>query len=161
MSENIYFSKSIKLSDIKKKCKQLKVGKQENLYGDSDIPTYSITHKEFPGEKVYVIFNRYEDKSLNAKLGEKCDDKEFCEVERFYENGDYHILLILAGTFDIEYITEIDEWSEGNFDRFVLQPHVNNEFAPIFEKVNFHTFFKEKDEIPYEGNPKPVENLFE
>ena len=93
MSEDIYFSKSIKLSDVKKKCKQLKVEKQERLYGSNDAPpTYPITHKDFPNEKVYVIFNEYVDESLNAKFGSNCNDKEFCEVQCFYGDEDYHIL---------------------------------------------------------------------
>ena len=136
MSENIYFSKSIKISDIKKKCKQLKIGKQEGLYGGIETPIYPITHKEFPGERVYIIFNEYEDKSLNAKYGENCEDKEFCEIERFYGDEYYHIMLVLSGTFDIEYTSDPRAWSKGEFHRYVLNCQTNNEFAPKFTGEN-------------------------
>ena len=140
MGENIYFSKLIKISDIKRKCKQLKIGKQERLYGDNDAPpTYPITHKEFPNEMLYIVFNDYSDEGSVAKLGENCDKLEFCEVYRPYGYDDYHILLVLSGTFDIKYANDIRAWATENFSRYILHPdfiEANNAYTPVFNSSN-------------------------
>lgn len=139
MSETIFLSKAIKISDIKRKCKQLKIGKQEELYGCSDKPTYPITHKEFPNEMLYIVFNDYNDEESVAKLGENCDKLEFCEVYRPYGYNDYHILLVLSGTFDIKYANDIRAWATENFSRYILHPdfiEANNAYAPVFNSSN-------------------------
>ena len=48
MSVEITFSKTIRLSDIKKS-EKLKVGRKQHLYGDQEcvIPTFKISHKDF------------------------------------------------------------------------------------------------------------------
>ena len=114
MSIEITFSKTIKLSDIKKS-EKLKVGRKQHLYGDQkcDIPTFKISHKDFPKEAVYVRYYRIlnQDGTIYQEIPRyktNCDDLEFSEVECAISSKYYHIVYELNKEFGIEFAYDVD-----------------------------------------------------
>jgi hypothetical protein len=114
MSVDISFSKTIRLSDIKKS-EKLKVGRKQHLYGEKefDIPTFKISHKDFPKEAVYVRYYQIvkHDGTVYQEMPTyktKCDDLEFCEVECTISTEYYHITYELNKEFGIEFAYNVD-----------------------------------------------------
>lgn len=114
MSVEITFSKTIRLSDIKKS-KKLKVGRKQHLYGDQecDIPTFKISHKDFPKEALYVRYYQIlkQDGAVYQEMPiykTNCDDLEFSEVECTISTSYYHIVYELNKEFGIEFAYNVD-----------------------------------------------------
>jgi len=147
MSQNIYFSKSISLSDVRK-CHKLVISEQKRLYGNLDNATYLITHEDFPDEGAYIIFDEYKDDSKNAYYGKDCESCTFCEIENHF-GPLYHILLILAGTFDLEYAYDIEAWSEGKFMEYSLNLKREDSDIPIpmYISENSNIITEEEEEL--------------
>ena len=113
MSVEITFSKTIRLSDIKKS-EKLKVRRKQHLYGDQEcvVPTFKISHKDFPKESVYVryyrILNRDGTYQEIPTYKTKCDDLKFNEVECTISTEYYHIVYELNKEFGIEFAYNVD-----------------------------------------------------
>ena len=114
MSIEITFSKTIRLLDIKKS-EKLKVGRKQHLFGDKefDIPTFKISHKDFPKEAVYIRYYRIlnQDGSIYQEMPTyktNCDNLEFSEVECTISTEYYHIVYELNKEFGIEFAYNID-----------------------------------------------------
>ena len=114
MNVELTFSKTIKLSDIKKS-EKLTVGRKQHLYGDQecDIPTFKISHKDFPKEAVYVRYYRIliQDGTVYQEMPTyktNCDDLEFSEVECTISTKYYHITYELNKEFGIEFAYNVD-----------------------------------------------------
>lgn len=114
MSVEITFSKTIRLSDIKKS-EKLTVGRKQHLYGDQecDIPTFKITHKDFPKEAVYVRYYQIlnQDGTIYQEMPTyktNCDDLKFGEVECTISAKYYHITYELNKEFGIEFAYNVD-----------------------------------------------------
>ena len=114
MSTEITFSKTIRLSDIKKS-EKLKVGRKQHLFGDKefDIPTFKISHKDFPKEAVYIRY--YQILNQNGTVYQEiptyktnCDNLEFSEVECTISTKYYHIVYELNKEFGIEFAYNVD-----------------------------------------------------
>lgn len=139
MSTEITFSKAIRLSDIKKS-EKLTVGRKEHLYDDdeSDVPTFKISHKDFPKECVYVKY--YElvnpDGSTSQEMPTyktKCDDLKFLEVECTISTEHYHILYELNKEFGIEFAKNVDPRDVPEF----YPPMSPEEYEELQKKLSF------------------------
>ena len=113
MSVEITFSKTIRLSDIKKS-EKLKVGRKQHLYGDQEcvVPTFKISHKDFPKESVYVRYYRILNQDGTYQeiptYKTNCDDLKFSEVECTISTKYYHIIYELNKEFGIEFAYNVD-----------------------------------------------------
>lgn len=147
MSTEIIFSGLIRLADIKKS-EKLKVGRKQHLYGDSnlDIPTFKISHKDFPKEAIYVIYNKLSDKDKIIQnvpcYKDKCDELLFCEAESW--SASYHIVYELNREFGLKFAYNVDPRDEN----------------PKFEKpMSLEEYEKWEKEKPIIGKFLPVENV--
>ena len=155
MSVDITFSGLIRLTDIKKS-EKLKVGRKEHLYETLDIPTFKISHKDFPKESVYVRYYRIlnQDGTIYQEMPTyktNCDDLEFSEVECTISSKYYHITYELNKEFGIEFAYDVDprdtnpefhkpmsleEYEECQKNLPIMGKYIPMKNTPIIDNIN-------------------------